>query len=458
MIERVSCGVRSRRAGGVWRAVLVCCAIAVQPIAAGAQAQPPPPPQLPAQAPVAAAKAVATAKSTATNGTIMVDARLRYEFGDREDLDDANSVTWRTRLGYETPAWRGLSALAEGQFNVTPDEDAFDPYPGAQGAAGKTLIADGPDVRLNRAALQYRSTAFDVTAGRQRLILDNARFVGDVGWRQNAQMFDAVMATAKPSKQVDVTYGYLGRAVRIFGSRADLPAQRRFELNTHIVHAAWRPRPSLAMTGYTYVERVKSSPADSSSTYGGFVIGQRKLSGTALAGRAEYARQTDNGGNPAGAAPFGLNYVALEGKAGFDVGKAGIAVATPVVGFESLGGNGIRGFGTPLATLHAFNGWADVFLTTPPDGLHDLYLSGVFALAHATSATASFHRFTAARGDTTYGHELDLLVTKKLNPWLTAVAKYAAYRGDETAPASVRPDLDRFTIQLDLLWTHRLQR
>jgi hypothetical protein len=437
--------------------LLACCAVA-HAIPAAAQSQAAAGGAANVQAAGTMTPANAANAPSATSGTIMVDARLRYEFGDREDLDDANAVTWRTRLGYETPAWRGLSALAEGQFNVTPDEDAFDPYPGAQGAAGKTLIADGPDVRLNRAAVQYRSTAFDVTGGRQRLVLDNARFVGDVGWRQNAQVFDAVMATAKPSKRLDVAYAYLGRAVRIFGSRADVPAQRRFELNTHVVHAAWRPRPALAMTGYTYIERVKNSPADSSSTYGGFVVAQRKVARAALAGRAEYARQTDNGASPAGAAPFDLNYVAVEGKAGFDVGKAGIGVVTPVLGFESLGGNGTRGFGTPLATLHTFNGWADVFLTTPPDGLHDLYLSSLVTLPHATNATVSFHRFTAARGDTTYGHELDLFVTKKINPWLTAAAKYAAYRGATTAPASVRPDLDRFTVQLDMLWTHRLAR
>ena len=35
---------------------------------------------------------------------------------------------------------------------------------------------------------------------------------------------------------------------------------------------------------------------------------------------------------------------------------------------------------TPLATLHAFNGWADMFLTTPANGLQDLYFRASYTL------------------------------------------------------------------------------
>ena len=34
-----------------------------------------------------------------------------------------------------------------------------------------------------------------------------------------------------------------------------------------------------------------------------------------------------------------------------------------------------KGFTTPLATLHKFQGWADKFLTTPPNGIEDLYVN-----------------------------------------------------------------------------------
>jgi hypothetical protein len=35
----------------------------------------------------------------------------------------------------------------------------------------------------------------------------------------------------------------------------------------------------------------------------------------------------------------------------------------------------VKGFTTPLATLHKFQGWADKFLTTPVNGLADLYVN-----------------------------------------------------------------------------------
>ena len=44
------------------------------------------------------------------------------------------------------------------------------------------------------------------------------------------------------------------------------------------------------------------------------------------------------------------------------------------VGWERLSGSEREGqFQTPLATLHAFNGWADKFLSTPVNGIEDLY-------------------------------------------------------------------------------------
>ena len=50
-------------------------------------------------------------------------------------------------------------------------------------------------------------------------------------------------------------------------------------------------------------------------------------------------------------------------------------IVTVKAAYESLEGNGARGFSTPLATLHAFQGWADVFLNTPADGVDDASLT-----------------------------------------------------------------------------------
>ena len=53
---------------------------------------------------------------------------------------------------------------------------------------------------------------------------------------------------------------------------------------------------------------------------------------------------------------------------------------------------------TPLATLHKFNGWADLFLTTPNTGLQDLYLGAAYKfdgvkLLPGLNAAVTWHKF-----------------------------------------------------------------
>ncbi len=49
---------------------------------------------------------------------------------------------------------------------------------GSHGAATRPLVADPQNIALYRAQLQYRTKALAVTAGRQRIALDDERFVG----------------------------------------------------------------------------------------------------------------------------------------------------------------------------------------------------------------------------------------------------------------------------------------
>jgi len=88
---------------------------------------------------------------------------------------------------------------------------------------------------------------------------------------------------------------------------------------------------------------------------------------------------------------------------------------TPYIGYESLGGDAGRAgasFRTPLATLHAFNGWADVFLTTPDQGLTDAY-GGVKGKAGSWDWDLLYHDFHAESGSGGLGHELDGAVSRK---------------------------------------------
>jgi hypothetical protein len=126
----------------------------------------------------------------------MLDARLRWEDVDAT-TKSADAVTLRTRLGFEVKDTHShLSFLAEAVGTVALDKDysAF-PYavPAANTQYRPTLatIADPQTLGLNRVQVQYATKALTVTLGRQRINLDDQRFVGSVGWRQNEQTFDA---------------------------------------------------------------------------------------------------------------------------------------------------------------------------------------------------------------------------------------------------------------------------
>ena len=95
-------------------------------------------------------------------------------------------------------------------------------------------------------------------------------------------------------------------------------------------------------------------------------------------------------------------------------------------------GRPLTSFQTPLATLHKFQGWADKFLVTPPNGLRDLYASGSYgwksvAGLEALNAAVVYHRFDSDRLGIAYGSEWDAMVAAKRGRW-TATAKLADYR------------------------------
>ena len=119
--------------------------------------------------------------------------------------------------------------------------------------------------------------------------------------------------------------------------------------------------------------------------------------------------------------------------------------------YEVLEGNGVRGFSTPLATLHKFDGWADKFLTTPPNGLERRYVTlgyttkGVGFL-ETLAATAVYHQFDSNRLNLDYGSEVDLQLQAKYQRF-NFLLKYADYNADRFAT-----DTHKYWVQLDYVW------
>ena len=223
--------------------------------------------------------------------------------------------------------------------------------------------------------------------GRQRILLDNQRFVGGVGWRQNEQTYDALALSSSAIAKTALTYAYVGQVRRIFGQNS---AAGKWNVDTHLLNAKVTINDSWSVTPYYYYIDNQDAAATSTGTLGARFAGNLKVGEGKIGLVAELATQSDAGDNPAS---YDADYAHLSALWSMDSGLSlGLA-------FESLGTDSstFESFRTPLATLHAFQGWADVFLTTPAAGIEDLYLTAKFKAGN-WNLTGVYHDFSAETG------------------------------------------------------------
>lgn len=358
-------------------------------------------------------------------GKPTLDARYRFEWVNQDGLPkDAKASTLRTRLGYGTLPYVGVSAFLEFENVTVVGRESYNDTVNRRTAY--PVVADPEATEVNQAFLNAQ-LPFESGArlGRQRIILDNQRFVGPVGFRQNEQTFDAVTLTNGALGDLDLQYSYIWNVNRVFGD--DSPVGDS-ESNTHLIHAAY-PTPLGRLSAYSYLIDLDLPQlrAQSNQTYGLRLAGKQPLA-DGLDGlyAVEYARQLDYGDNPG---DFGLNYYLIE--PGFSYRDAVVKV-----GYEVLEGNGRNAVQTPLATLHAFQGFTDEFLTTPANGIEDLYLAASYPVKTPVGAVtlgAAYHEFWAENGNAHYGSEWSALAAYQLNKYVGFSLEFASYDADEFA-------------------------
>jgi hypothetical protein len=197
------------------------------------------------------------------------------------------------------------------------------------------------------------------------------------------------------------------------------------------------------MTAFAYLlDFERESPGNSSNSYGLRLSGQVELSDDLFVGYAgSYAYQTDAAKNPAS---YDAHYVAVDGR--FEskpLGSIGI-------GYELLGSDdGKAVFGTPLATAHKFNGFADAFLDNGgPAGLQDLYFTLAPKLPCKLAGKLVYHEFWSDEGSNHLGREIDAVLSRPINEHLTALTKFAWFGGPTRGPA------DRWRLWLQLTFQY----
>ncbi|MBA6327060.1 alginate export family protein [Colwellia sp. MB02u-6] len=362
---------------------------------------------------LASASTSATANSE-TKAKASIDLNLRYEAVEQNNAKkDASALTLRTRLNYTSASYNGFSAALEVEDSRQLGVDDYNDTVGNN--TEYSVIADPETTEVDQAYVQYKKDGLTAKVGRQVLTLDNHRYVGHVGWRQDRQTFDAATLTYAALDNLKMSYSYINKRNRIFSNEKD------FDAKDHLLNLAYKTSYG-KLTAYSYLLEVDEGTANSLDTFGVSFNGKKDK----FSYSAEFATQDSE----SGATDYSASYMAIQAGYSFDA-------ITLKLGAEVLGSDdSMFGFSTPLATLHKFNGWADQFLGTPKEGLVDLYAS-VSGKAFGGGWTVTIHDYSADEATDAVddlGSEINAVYVKKFAKNYKAGLKYAAYSaGDATA-------------------------
>ncbi len=375
-------------------------------------------------------------------GKVNINLRYRLEHVDQDGRKATTGDPVRLRLGYLTPLLSGFRGFVEYEGNAPIFADDYNDLSNEK--TEYAVIADPQDSELNQWWLSIETLPDTIIkAGRQKILLDNQRFVGAVGWRQMEQTFDSVnlVNTSLAGLSIDATYIWNVRTI----------TSRNVNMQSSLLNMKYAFQDIGSLTGYGYLldydDPDDSGPfeyAFSTQTYGLRFDGAVSLfEDMNLTYTAEYARQSDFQDNPS---DYGANYYHFIAGMTSPLSKSLVTDISGKLAYEVLGADNGVSFKTPLGTNHGFNGWADLFLTTPPDGLRDIYgiLSSTLA---GIKLDLIYHDFQADEGNSDYGNEFDAMLTKKFGSHYILQAVYADYNASD-----YKMDTRKFWLQFTVVF------
>lgn len=371
------------------------------------------------------AQAMENSKALINNIKVSGQLRPRYERVDENNSKtNANAFTNRLVIGIKADLF-GTNWLS-GFAQMTDVHALNNNYNSTDnGQSGNSVVADPGQTRLTQSYLDFKYHKTVFRAGRQIVNLDNVRFIGSVNWRQMPQSFDAYAIVDNSINKLNLLAAYVTQVNTVKAGNSN-----SFSTNTVLLHAKYKMMDAATLTGYGYLI------GSVHNTYGLALTGKSAFSKSIkYKYRAEYANQTDpsletkNQGKPKVDADYfnvqlGLNM------SGFLMGARYELLS------GSNGSDNKTAFGTPLATLHAQNGWADKFLKTPAPGLVDANVMVGYKTSSLGVVKAIYHDFSSDKKSINYGTEVDLLYKKSIPNVknLTGLIKAAIYKsGDSVA-------------------------
>jgi hypothetical protein len=380
-------------------------------------------------------KSLEDALKFGNGGVVKFDLNYRYENVNQDNVRNpalngspaktqprtANANTARLRLGLLSPVFHGLQAYAEyeGVYAMQSDYNST-----RNGKTGYSTIADPYENELDQLWLSYAGVPDTlIKGGRQRIKFDDDRFIGNVGWRQLEQTYDSALITNKSIKNLAINVGYIGNVKTFTSTNANI--------NAPILNVNYKLGNYGNLVGYGYWlgYTQQANYASSNQTYGLRFTNYQKPGDSlkvsdnyGLLYTAEWSIQSDYQNSPQ---HYTVNRYNLMG--GFTAYMFSFQGA-----MEQLDGVGQnKAFITPLGTNHAFQGWADIFLVTPKDGIRDVFATVATTLDKGeVTLTGVYHDFYDDTGNIHYGNEWDFSALKKFGKHYSVLAKYAYYNAD----------------------------
>ncbi len=352
--------------------------------------------------------------------------RTRFEHVNQDGKDrNANAWTFRTLAGWQTLPFHEVSVTAEIINLAHLTNDFYDNKNSLGKSSPYPTVADPEITDINQLYIDYTGLRHTrVRYGRQIVRLDNFRFIGDVIFRQNSQVFDGLNIVNNSVENVELMAAYFTKLRQV--------TDRVRDTDLGIVHAAWKFLPKESLTGYGYFQ---NQPATGQNT--GFSDNSNQIIGLRANGlhalnadwgllyTAEYAKQT----------PY------ADGNALIDAHYSRMGIGADWHGFyvrldqEVLSSNDSRyAFQTPLATLHPFQGWTDILTTTPRQGIRDTFLGmggkwqqfDFIAEWHQMNAEHAFASLNGGQGNR-YGQELDAAIGYTQSKHFSGRLEYARF-------------------------------
>ncbi len=367
---------------------------------------------------------------------LLFDARLRLEsVDDAAFADRGRALTGRLRAGLQTGRWDGVGLLVE--LDATRALGLRDFNSTVNGRTDRPVVADPDSERVNRLLVSWEGDGgHEVVIGRQRVALDDGRFISNSGFRQNEQTLDAARVRIGPASRPTFDYVHAWRVNRTAGSGSPLG---REGASLHLFRGA-AGVPGGILTSFAYYQAFDDALlAQSNRTLGARYVGEIPLGSTPrLRLAASAATQRQHGDNPS---EFSLGY-----------GRVDLGIRLPASGleatasFEGLGGDGSRGFAVPLTTGQGFQGFSGAIGAIPPSGLNDrrvevAWIRSGDAGDRPVELRLRRHDFHTRSSDEALGQEWNFVFRTATSSGIVLAFEFADYEAPDASPGSGPPNL-----------------